>query len=363
MLMRHMRSLSDAVALPERWQILLLTCRDPATDFRLPLAQELQALGHDIAYVFLRRAPILTEMACPDAPHTFSLRSFFGHIRARLDSKSSLLVINSTNLAFPILSNVLRNIVGGLWCFDMHDDLLYGSAGYSRMRAKLAQRLLLRGSDFIIHAAPTLQELFPASHHLGNASSIAAIARPDADFARILILASLDARLDFAFLSAAAAVNPQLSFHIHGQLSQSDPIVEDGLRTLTSGRPNVVYHGPYVNGDLPDLLRNYPVTLAPYITNSRLTRYIDPLRFYHCLNSGMEVISTDIPKARDLEAVLHIADAPEAIGALVERLRDRPETRRNPGSTQLEHNWRNRALKLLDLAAAVRDGRAGGICS
>ena len=51
---------------------------------------------------------------------------------------------------------------------------------------------------------------------------------------------------------------------------------------------------------LPELLARTPVMFAPYKMGSKLTRYIDPLRYYHCLNSGMEVVSTDIPQAHML---------------------------------------------------------------
>lgn len=342
----------------ERWRILLMTCRDPATDFRLPLAQELQALGHQVAYAFLKRRPVVTELAAPGEPWTLSLPSFFHYIRSEVRKYSRIVVFNSTNLVFPLISRILRKTCGGLWCFDMHDDLLYGSSGYARTRAALAQHLLLRGSDFVVHAAPTLKELFPASHHLGNASSITIIPRPRVDYERILILASLDARFDFDFLSAAAAANPGLAFHIHGQISQNDRAIAQRIETAIRRHANLIYYGPYVNDDLPKILAEYSVTLAPYVTQSLLTRYIDPLRYYHCLNSGMEVISTDIPKSRDFEDVLHLVKAPNEIGPLVARLRNGAEARRNRGSTALIHNWRNRAIALLDLAAAYHDARA-----
>ena len=358
--MRMIQPIPEPGLPPQRWQILLLTCREPATDFRLALAQELQALGHNVAYALLKRRPVVTELALPNSPRTFSVLSFFYYLRAELEKYSHIVVLNSTNIAFPILSIMLKKICGGLWCFDMHDDLLYGSTGYARTKAAMAQRLLLRGSDFIIHAAPTLKELFPQSHHLGNASSMTAIPRSTLDFRRILILASLDARLDFEFLSAAAAANSGLAFHIHGKISQNDQIIARRIETLIRRNPNVNYHGPYINDDLPRILGAYAVTLAPYVTGAPLTRYIDPLRYYHCLNSGMEVISTDIPKARDLRNALHIVGAPAEIGPLIERLRQAPEARRNSGSTALDYNWRNRALAFLNIAAAFREAQEKG---
>lgn len=345
-----------------RWRIVLLTCRDPRTDFRLPLAESLQRLGHDVAYVHLKRRPAVVEMAAPDRRQEFSLAGFLRHARrAFRPSGRPLLVFNSTNLVFPGLSRVLRALIGGLWCFDMHDDLLYASSGMRRRRLRLAQSVLLQGSDVVVHAAPTLQELFPRSRHLGNASAVGPIARPQPDFSKILVLASLDRRIDFGFLARAAALNPTLTFDIHGQVSGNDPAVAADLAALLAANPNIAYHGAYDSAGLPAILACYAVTLAPYVAGSRLTRYIDPLRYYHCLNSGMEVVSTGIPKARDLAGSLHVIAAPKEFGPLVERLRDEPSARRNAAPDIAGNSWAARASALMAIvadAAAPRGARS-----
>ncbi len=58
--------------------------------------------------------------------------------------------------------------------------------------------------------------------------------------------------------------------------------------------------------DLPGILSRYRISVAPYRIGDLLTRYIDPLRFYHCLNAGLEVVSTDIPQARYMEKHVHV---------------------------------------------------------
>lgn len=344
----------------KRRRILLLTCRDMETDFRLPLAEELQSLGHDVSYICLKRRPVVSDLSSPGTVRTLSILSFFHYLKREARKNPSIIVFNSTNLAFPLFNFLLKKSCGGLWCLDMHDDLLYGSTGYSRIKAALSQRLLLRASDFTVHAAPALKELFPASFHLGNASSITPIARKTHDFERILILASLDARLDFSFLSATAQTHPNLTFHIYGQISQNDPTIAKHIETLISKHLNLIYHGSYINNDLPRILGDYSVTLAPYVTNTRLTRYLDPLRYYHCLNSGMEVISTDIPKARDFGDILHIVQTPEEFGSLITRLKNGSQMLRNSCSTALVHNWRNRALAFLDIIEAHNDTKPSG---
>lgn len=342
-----------------RWTIVLLTCRDPAKDFRLPLAEELHLLGHKVFYIFLKRRPVVIDMDNSHEKRVFSIPKFLRFMRHNFRARKSLLFVNSTNLVFPAMSRMLRMLCGGLWCLDMHDDLLYGRAGLARLKAQIAQTILLGGSDVVVHAAPTLKRLFPMSRHLGNASTVTAIERSSPDWTKILILASVDERLDFDFLGAAATANPELRFEIRGHISKDDSRVKKKVDDLTAAHPNIDYLGPYVNSELPTILGAYAVTLAPYVVSSPLTDYIDPLRFYHCLNSGMEVISTGIPKARDFGNVLYCVGDYAEVGPLVRGLAEGTIARRNSGSTASVYNWKNRAIKLLDIVSGASSGAEG----
>jgi hypothetical protein len=336
----------------KKWRILLLTCRNPATDFRLPIARALQQLGHDVCYVYLKRKPVVVELANPGERMEMSIPGLLSYLMRHVRPARPLLVFNSTNLVFPLFSRLLRAVVGGIWCFDMHDDLLYASKGRDRSKLVLFQRLLLGGSDLIVHCAPTLIEKFPSSHHLGNASDLTPIARTAPDFGRVLVLASIDERMDFDFLARCAAGNPDLVFEIFGQISGDNPLFRADLDAMLSRCGNIVYHGAYKNSDLPDILGRYIVTLAPYVAVSPMTRYIDPLRYYHCLNSGQEVISTAIPKAQDFGSVLHVIDDPSVFGPLVRTLRDDASARKNPGGTAAQYNWPAKAKALMRIVSS-----------
>jgi hypothetical protein len=335
----------------DHWNIVLLTCRPPTTDFRLPLAEELQRLGHSVRYIYLKRRPVVTDMGGSGQRLEFSLVEFFQYMRRTFKGRKPLLFFNSTNLVFPMISRSLRLLCGGIWCFDMHDELFYGKTGLGLLKARIAQRILLGGSDLIVHAAPTLKERFPTSHHLGNASTITAVDRPNADFKKLLVLASIDERFDFAFLKAIAEQNPALTFEIYGQIVK-DGVTQAHVASMLTSHGNILYHGAYVNSEIEQILSNYKVTLAPYVAASKFTRYIDPLRYYHCLNSGMEVISTAIPKAEDLKDVLHVVRAPEEVGAIVRGLADGSVARRNDGSAASKYNWRQKSI---DLTRIVRE--------
>ena len=197
----------------------------------------------------------------------------------------------------------------------------------------------------MVHAAPTLKELFPHSHHLGNASSVPRLERKRHDFGRLLILASIDERMDFALLDATAARCPEVQFEIYGQVA---PAVEPAMREVLLERRNVHHHGPYVTEQLVPILERFSVMLAPYRIGTRLTRYLDPLRYYHAVNSGVEVITTDIPQARAYADRLHIVQSADDVAGVLERLRAGGDFRagRAPLIT-----WDRRAEELTDILA------------
>lgn len=320
------------------WTVVLLTCRPFEVDFRAALAEQLAAQGHDVHYVFLKRRPELRRLSSNPAPQSMTLVELFTHLKRLRRSGDRVLFLNSTNLAFPVISILLRYSVGGLWCWDLHDDLVYAAHGWRRLTATATQAALIKSASLTVHAAPTLKEIAPQSVHLGNASDLKALARDDFGTDAVLILASLDDRFDFAFMERTASLNPHRRFDIFGQVSRNDAETSSRLHKLRRLQ-NIRYFGPYVNANLPEILGSYSVTIAPYRMQSRLTRYIDPLRFYHCLNSGLEVICTDIPAAREAADLVHVIDRPESLGPLLDDLAHDPTTRRNPGTTAEQFNW------------------------
>jgi hypothetical protein len=329
------------------FRIIVLTCREPRTDFRLPLVEALRRKGHEVHYVRLGRRPMIAGRSDADGVGSTSLTACIRYLRRVTMGKNlSNIYFVTTNLLFPTLILALRVICApGIWCFDMHDDLLYGTRGLVRLRARVRQAMLLRTCDLVVHAAPTLQELFPRSHHLGNASSVTRSKRIGNDFGRMLILASIDERMDFALLDATAARCQEVQFEIYGQVA---PAVEPAMREVLLERRNVHHHGPYVTDQLVPILERFTVMLAPYRIHTRLTRYLDPLRYYHALNSGVEVITTDIPQARAYADRLHIVQSADEVAQVLERLRTGGGSKaaRAPLIT-----WDQRAEELTDILA------------
>jgi hypothetical protein len=328
-----------------------LTCRDAETDFRRPLADALAAIGHQVFYIRLQRRPTLNRIG-DDGVRTVSMPAFVAWMTRACRSADRPLVFNSTNLVFPWLTTLLKMLCGGLWCFDMHDDLLYDKLGASRLRALRAQRRKLASSDLVVCAAATLSERFPEARHLGNASDMVPAAHPLFDASRVLILSSLDQRFDFDFLDEVARLNPSVEFVIAGQIAEGAVganVIAARLRRSTGDHRNIVYRGSYDSAGLVGLMTEFTLSLAPYRVNSRLTRYIDPLRYYHCLNSGLELLTTDIPQAHRLAERLHILHAPGEFAPVTLRLSTNPAARRNADPQANLTTWRQRAETLMEI--------------
>ena len=243
-------------------RFIVFTCRDPSTDFRRPLVDALRRRGHEVHYIWLKRRPLVSGPAAGDLAVPMSLASCLRYLRRVTTARERAnIYFTTTNLCFPILILALKAICRpGVWCCDMHDDLLYSLRGVARLRARMNRALLLPAFDLIVHAAPMLKELFPASHHLGNASSIGSLKRNAPRFDKVLILASIDERMDFAFLDAVAAHCTDVDFEVHGQVSRN---VEGAMQALCQARPNVHYHGAYLMADLVPIFARHAVMLAP----------------------------------------------------------------------------------------------------
>jgi len=332
-------------------RFLVFTCRDPRTDFRLSLVEALRHRGYEVHYVWLKRRPLVLGAGPGDAPQPLNLLALLRYLRRRSAVRTHANVyFTTTNLCFPSLIFALRALCApGVWCFDMHDDLLYALRGKARLRARFSQALLLRVFDLIVHAAPTLKERFPCSHHLGNASSLERLQRTQTRFDEVLVLASIDPRMDFAFFAAVAAECCDVRFEIYGQISHD---ARAAMQSLLHSRPNIRHHGAYVSADLVPILSRHAVMLAPYVADSPLTRYIDPLRFYHALNSGMEVITTGIPQAAQHADRLFIVRTPSE-AARVLRLLQTDSSRSRNAADAAPISWNLKAGRLVEILRAA----------
>jgi hypothetical protein len=334
---------------PKRYRFFVFTCRDPKTDFRLPLVDALRR-EHETYYIWLRRHPVVSGPGPAGKSVEMTVPALFRFMRRfRRDDRCNV-YFNSTNTYFPGLIASARMIAPrGIWCLDMHDDLRYHNTGLKRWREEQVIALLRRMSHLTVHAAPTLQELFRDSVHLGNASNILPVSNSGTADNNILIIASFDERFDFDFVANLARNCPDLRFHLHGWSRPGDTATQTQIVGLAARHNNVCYHGSYTMADLPAILGRYRISVAPYRTDTELTYYIDPLRFYHCLNAGLEVVSTDIPQARfmadHVHVVSNVATCIETLAAI-----RAGALAKQPGYSPI--TWDQRADRLIEIIGA-----------
>jgi hypothetical protein len=170
----------------------------------------------------------------------------------------------------------------------------------------------------------------------------------------VLIIASFDERFDCDFVARLAAQCPAMQFHLHGWTRPGDHGTAERIKRLHEGHANIHYHGPYSTEDLPAILGAYRVSLAPYIAGSLLTRYIDPLRYYHCLNAGLELVSTAIPQASYLRRWIHVVhDVNECAETLAAIQAGR--LAKQPGYVPI--TWEQRANRLTAILRALPRAR------
>jgi len=163
-------------------------------------------------------------------------------------------------------------------------------------------------------------------------------------------MASIDERFDFDLLVGAAAVCQNTIFDIHGEVHRNNVLMRARLAEALNAQSNLRYLGAYSVSDIAQLVTAYDVTFVPYRTGIALTTYLDPLRFYHCLNSGMELITSDIPAVKHFGKAVHVVRGPDDIRHVLYRLRTNPDARRNTPDHYQPITWRRRAAQIVEAA-------------
>lgn len=336
-----------------RAPFFVLSVRSYAVDFRQFLIGALRERGHEVWHVHIGRATRVTGI--DGQPVEFAGASGFPalirFLRARTRGPAPPVFINSTGPYVPGRSLALRASLGpGLWCYDIFDNMTYDYRGLMRLRTSAAIRLLSALSPVLFTLSGETLRLFPRAIHLDNAAHIGRIARRNANGRDLLLLSSIDRRFDIDFVRRVAALAPDRKLVLYGRDERPG-----GLDRLCSDRPNIVYRGSFRYDDIETILQPFAIALAPYALN-RLTEFINPDKYYYFLNSGMEVISTDIPQARRMGDRIHIAKSPEDALAIADRLQCEPTIRKNCAGPVL--GWDQRADELLDVIAHIRAQRA-----
>lgn len=323
------------------------------TDFRKPLINALIAKGHNVWHVRIGRLNILTRPN--DKPTEF--RGMFGLLTLihLIDAnsracKSRSVFVDTTGACVPIRSLFLRASLRGVWCFDIFDDLLYELRGLYRLKRWLGISLLVRFSPIRIVLSHETLRLYPNAYHLDNAAHTRRVSRIDSNFSDLVTLFWIDNRFDFGLVKEVAALAPQMKTYLYGRYDTEDQSLKLRLEKLCANHPNVIYRGEYRFDDVDAILAPFGIGFMPYITNNFLTEFINPDKYYLYLNSGMEVISTDIPQARRMRDSIHIAYSAGEVIELAARIRSDHAYRKNncPGHAFSWHQRADEFIKIIE---------------
>jgi len=320
-------------------------------DFRVPLIRALIAKGHEVLHVRIGRVNVLTG---PNGERTefkgaVGFLKLIAYIHTHSKARKSLRIFfDSTGAVVPIRSLLLRVFFRGLWCFDIFDDLSYELRGLSRLKRRLGVFLLTWLSPIKLVRSRQMFRIVPGAYYFDNAAHTRRIDRSAGDFGDIVTLFSIDNRFDFALIREIATSAPELKIYLYGRIVEDDPTTKRRLEELRANSPNVVYRGEYRLDDADSILAPFGIGLAPYVMNNRLTRFISPDKYHLYLNSGMEVISTDIPHARDMNERIHVARSAKDIIQLAARIRSDPSFRKNSNPNN-DLSWDARADDLVEI--------------
>jgi hypothetical protein len=339
---------------PRQFVFFLLSCRLFGTDWRVPL---FAALPDSLDYYHLRigRQSILTDPRSGEV-RTYGLGKLFSlvrDIRAKTQGGETPIFFVSTAGAMSSLVISLRLILQGVWIFDVYDDFSqYWGPRLDRLKGHFVSFAFYRLMSATIIAPPILKSKFPEAHKLEFASDILPVQNASRDLKSLLITSNLDGRIDYEFIEGVASKLPECEIHIYGRLNNRNRDLPR-LEMLLKAVSNVKYCGEFAERGLQEIVARYGVALAPFRTNVPFTQATDPIRFYDYLNAGLEVISTDIPRARDRSNVIHIATDSSDASAIYKRILSNPQFRKANLWNHTENDWPYRANHFLEIVSMI----------
>jgi glycosyltransferase involved in cell wall biosynthesis len=169
------------------------------------------------------------------------------------------------------------------------DLVITCSAPLQRAKSRLnANTVLVRHGVEREHFARACDDATPVPN------DVAALPRP------ILGFFGLVAEwVDLEALRRVAADHPRGSLVIVGEINNAD---REGLQRLHA-LPNVHFLGRKRYDELPGYCKSFAVALLPFVKNE-LTESSNPLKLREYLAAGLPVVTTDIPEAVALRAVV-----------------------------------------------------------
>jgi len=129
---------------------------------------------------------------------------------------------------------------------------------------------------------------------------------------RLVIMGTLDQRLDWQLLSNIARTKPNWHLVMIGNIRQPPKVWKEFAQ-----HKNVHLLGSYNFDQLPALLNGADVNLIPYRL-TEMTSYINPLKAYEYLSVGKPIVSIELPELATLQAWMNLVKFSLDHGALAQ---------------------------------------------
>lgn len=238
----------------------------------------------------------------PDSSSSSEISSL---LNEKLNGRKTIGLTGLSGYRHPIPFMIAKELKQTRFFYDVYDDFSYGAAGLHRLE-KIKDDLCWRWScNGAIVLSDGLKLWYPFSRYLDNASHCS-FSRQTDDPTRFVYIGSIDSRVDFSWLRNL--VKRDITLDIYGRVHASDMTIQSELQNFISENGNVRYLGEYENDNVEIILSNYSIGVIPYKTDNRMTKYVNPDKLYHYLNSGLEVLASPIPQVRKMREFIHIID-------------------------------------------------------
>lgn len=270
--------------------------------------------------------------------------NFFKLIRCIKDFQKGrkLIIWNALNFGFWKVYLFIRiNFPKAFVVYDIFDYFYYDEQSKRRLAMfKIIDLIYQFSANKMVVLSGQLSKIYKKSCRLNNASHLKKEGKKILHN-RVGVFCSIDNRFDFYLLEYIAKNIPEVEFAVYGWIRLNREEIQDKVNRLVNGNKNIKYCGEYKNDQLQDLLSAIDIGLVPYKTDSILTKYINPDKYFHCLCFGLEVVSSAIPAAYELEKWIHICVAP---GDFVGAIRGVYQNKglKNSGEFWRENNWEKR---------------------
>ncbi len=251
------------------------------------------------------------------------------------------------------------NFPRALIIYDIFDYFYYDEQKKKRLlQFKVIDTIHKLTANRVIVLSRQLTNVYKKAHWLNNASHLTKKSTYVVHN-RLAVIAAIDYRLDFHLLEQIARGLPGIEIAIYGWIKPKQKDIQrfkQRMNYLVTANQNINYYGEYKNDELENILSTTDIGLAPYVTDFTLTKYINPDKYFHYLCYGLEVISTPIQAARELNKWIHICDSPEGFIHTIRRIYE-GENLKNTGEFWKENNWDKR---LRELEADIFEGDSCG---